>query len=380
MTTTTQPSTATTFSDLTTLRTGGPIGRLVETDTEKDFIAAISAADEAGEPLLVLGGGSNLVVSDEGFAGTVVRDRRSGIETVVNGCFGGANLIIPAGQNWDDVVAYAVAEDMVGVEALSGIPGSVGAAPVQNIGAYGQEISGTLALVRVWDRARARVQTYTVGELGLGYRTSLLKESMYAGDKDGRLWGPTPRYVVLEVQLQLRGANLSTPIAYSQLADKLDMRIGDRAQISQVREAVLALRRSKGMVLSEQDRDSWSAGSFFTNPVVPKTEADALPEAAPRYPVYLPTPEVTYRTSNGAVNPDLVKTSAAWLIEQAGFTRGFDIGGAVALSAKHTLAITNTGGGTTADVVALARHVRAGVQEKFGITLVPEPVLVGVEL
>lgn len=378
-----------TLAELTTLRVGGPVDAYVEATTEAELVDAVRAADAAGEPLLVLGGGSNLLVADDGFAGVVVRDLRSGVEvTGEDGC-GGANLVVPAGQDWDGLVSRAVAEGWVGVEALSGIPGTVGAAPVQNVGAYGQEVSGVVASVRTWDRALGRVRTLAVGELGFGYRTSLLKRSMHVRPEEeggDDVWYPSPRWVVLEVNLQMRLGTLSAPVAYPELARTLGVQVGERAPSADVREAVLALRGRKGMLLdtgATSDHDRWSAGSFFTNPVVPAAQAELLPADAPRYPVRSSRPVTTTGPSLGEIDPSLVKTSAAWLIEQAGFTKGFGVdgpGSTATLSTRHTLALTNRGGASAADVVRLARAVRDGVRERFGVELVPEPVLVGVAL
>lgn len=359
-------TTAPTLADLTTLRVGGPAARLVETTSEAELIEAVRAADEAGEPLLVLGGGSNVLVGDEGFAGAVVRDRRTGIAVPDHSACAGVTYTVPAGTPWDEVVAHAVEHRLYGVEALSGIPGSTGATPVQNVGAYGQEVAQTIADVRVWDRARSRVRTLPLVDLRFGYRTSLLKASTLgpSDDDPAAPWRPTPRYVVLDVTFQLRQGSLSAPIAYAELARTLGVAVGERAPLADVRAAVLDLRARKGMVLDAADHDTWSAGSFFTNPVLSATDAAALPDDAPRFPV-----------PSGAV-----KTSAAWLIEHAGFSRGFGLPGPAALSTKHTLALTNRGGATAADLLALARTVRDGVRERYGIDLTPEPVLVAATL
>lgn len=385
------------LAELTTLRVGGPADRYLEAHSEAELLEIVRAADEAGEPLLVVGGGSNLLVGDEGFGGVVVRDLRRGITVDAEDSCGGASFHAPAGQDWDELVARAVAEEWVGVEALSGIPGTVGAAPVQNIGAYGQDVAGVISTVRVWDRARSRVRTLALGELAFGYRTSLLKRSMHvdagAGSDDDGPWYPSPRYVVLDVGFQARLGSLSAPVAYPELARALDVQVGDRAPSADVRAAVLALRARKGMLLdgvgpdvdpaAGPDHDRWSAGSFFTNPVVPAEQADLLPAEAPRYPVRTATPSRTTGPSLGEIDPTLVKTSAAWLIEHAGFTKGFGVHGPSSLarlSTKHTLALTNRGGASAEDVVELARAVRDGVVEAFGVELVPEPVLVGVAL
>jgi UDP-N-acetylmuramate dehydrogenase len=330
----------------TTLRVGGPVADFVVATTEAELIEAVRQADAAGTPVLVLGGGSNVLVSDSGFDGRVVAVRTSGVRSDADAC-GGAVVRVAAGETWDDLVARAVDEGWVGVEALSGIPGEVGATPIQNVGAYGQEVSATIASVRCWDRQTGEVRTLFNRDCRFGYRTSRLKQE-------------PGRWVVLEVVLQLRLGDLGAPVAYAELARRLGIDIGARAPLADVRDAVLALRRGKGMVLDETDHDTWSAGSFFTNPILP---ADAVPEGAPAWP-----------------QPDgTVKTSAAWLIEHAGFERGHG-NDRVALSGKHTLALTNRGSATAADLVALAREVRDGVRARFGVELVNEPVLVGCAL
>ncbi|MGC4110918.1 MAG: UDP-N-acetylmuramate dehydrogenase [Nocardioides sp.] len=338
------------LADHTTLRLGGPALTWVRATTDDELIAAVSAADEAGEPVLVLAGGSNLVVADEGFAGTVVEVATSGVSADHEGddpTCGGVLVTIAAGESWDSLVAHAVAEHWVGVEALSGIPGSVGATPIQNVGAYGQEVAQTLASVRVWDRTLRGVRTFAAADCGFGYRTSRFKAD-------------PGRHVVLGVTFQLRQGELGTPVAYAELAGSLGVEPGTRAPASDVREAVLGLRRSKGMVLDAHDHDTWSAGSFFTNPVV---APDRIPEGAPSW-----------------AQPDgTAKTSAAWLIEHAGFGKGYG-DGAARVSTKHTLALTNRGGATTADLLDLAREIRDGVERTFGIRLVNEPVLVGCTL
>ncbi|MGN6251804.1 MAG: UDP-N-acetylmuramate dehydrogenase [Marmoricola sp.] len=336
----------------TTLRLGGPARCFVTATTEQELVAAVAAADERGEPLLVLGGGSNLVVGDEGFDGTVVHVATTGISADSDGpedlaCLGAVTLTVAAGEPWDALVGRAVASGWVGLEALSGIPGSTGATPIQNVGAYGQEVAQTVARVRTWDRRDRAQRTFAAADCGFGYRTSRFKEQ-------------PGRYVVLEVTFLLKQGTLGAPIGYAELARSLGVEVGGRAPLGEVRDAVLRLRRGKGMVLDAGDHDSWSAGSFFTNPVL---TADAVPDGAP-----------TWAQPDGRT-----KTSAAWLIEQAGFTRGYGSGPAT-VSGKHTLALTNRGGARTADLLSLAREIRAGVQDRFGITLEPEPVLVGCEL
>ncbi|QDB80273.1 UDP-N-acetylmuramate dehydrogenase [Georgenia sp. 311] len=373
-------ATTPTLADLTTLRVGGPVGRLVDTDTEADLVAAVQAADDEGTPLLVLGGGSNLLASDDVFPGVVVRDRRRGIERREQYACAGAFVAVPAGQPWDEVVATAVEEGWRGIEALSGIPGSTGATPVQNVGAYGQEVADTLETVRVYDRLTRRVRSLVASELGLGYRTSVLKRSLTdpaAGG--GRTWGPTGRYVVLEVGFQLALGTSSAPVRYAELARTLGVGLGERAPAARVREAVLELRRGKGMVLDDADHDTWSAGSFFTNPILTTEQADTLlPADAPRFPV-----EDRSRPSLGGeprTVEGLVKTSAAWLISRAGFERGYGDPERAALSGKHVLALTNRGRASAADILGLAAHIRDAVRDRFGIALVPEPVVVGLDL
>uniref|UniRef100_UPI0030F45464 UDP-N-acetylmuramate dehydrogenase n=1 Tax=Nocardioides sp. GXZ039 TaxID=3136018 RepID=UPI0030F45464 len=342
--------------DHTTLRLGGPARRLVTATTEADLVEAVRAADEAGEPVLVLGGGSNLVVDDEGFAGTVVRVATTGITSDlpddVDSACGGAMVTVAAGEDWDGFVAHAVQRGWVGVEALSGIPGAVGSTPIQNVGAYGQEVAQTIARVRVYDRSSGGIRTFAGPDCGFGYRASRFKADRY--DAAGG------RHVVLDVTFQLPLGTMSAPIAYAELARTLGVEQGQRAPLADVRAAVLGLRAGKGMVLDAADHDTWSAGSFFTNPIVPAAD---VPDGAPAWPA----------------GDGLAKTSAAWLIEHAGFGRGYGTGPA-RLSTKHTLALTNRGEASTADLLALAREIRDGVQAAYGLTLVPEPVLVGCAL
>lgn len=333
----------------TTLRLGGPAAHYVEAGTEQELVGAVRSADEAGEPVLLVAGGSNLVVADDGFPGTVVKVATRGVSVDQDDC-SGATVRVAAGEDWDAFVARTVEEGWIGVEALSGIPGSVGATPIQNVGAYGQEVAQTIASVRCWDRREAAFRTLAAADCGFGYRTSRFKQD-------------PGRFVVLSVTFQLRLGDLGAPVRYAELARTLGVEPGERVGLARVREAVLALRRGKGMVLDPDDHDTWSAGSFFTNPVLPADRAEALPEQAPRWP-----------------QPDgRVKTSAAWLIEQAGFGKGYGNERA-ALSTKHTLALTHRGGGTTADLVTLAREIRAGVEQRFGVRLENEPVMVGCAL
>ncbi len=334
------------LAGLTTLRLGGPARRLLVAETEDEVVEAVRAADTDSEPLLVLGGGSNLVVADEGFDGTVLQVATRGVAVAA---LAEHALQVEAGVDWDHVVRLTVDEGYAGLEALSGIPGRVGAAPIQNVGAYGQEVAQTVGWVRALDRSTHDVVLLGPEECGFGYRDSVFKRS--------------DRYVVLAVAFALEHSRLGAPVRYAELARRLGVEVGERVPATDVRAAVLELRRGKGMVLDAEDHDTWSAGSFFTNPLLPADQAAALPENAPRWP-----------TDDGRV-----KTSAAWLIEQAGIGKGHG-SGAARVSTKHTLALTNRGAATTAELLVLAREIRAAVQDRFGVTLVPEPVLVGAEL
>ena len=333
----------------TTLRLGGPAERLVEARSAEEIVGAVRAADSAGEPLLLLGGGSNVVVADEGVPGTALLIRSTGL--VADDRHDGTVVVtVEAGEDWDAVVARTVRDGFGGLECLSGIPGSTGATPVQNVGAYGVEIADVLVDVDLYDRRTGAVRTVPAAELGLGYRASVLKHRDDA--------------VVLRVRFLLRTDGRSAAIRYPELARALGVEVGATVPAAAAREAVLGLRRGKGMVLDAADHDTWSAGSFFTNPVIAAADVPDVPEL-PRWPV----------------GHDRVKLPAAWLIEHAGFGRGYaGPGGRVALSSKHVLALSNRGGGTAADLLALAREVRDGVRSRFGVTLVPEPVLVGCAL
>ncbi len=354
--------TQTLLSSLTTAGVGGPAARYVEARTEAEIIDAVRTADAAGEQVLILGGGSNLLVADGGFAGTVVKIASEGFTVNAEDSCGGVAVVVQAGHNWDALVEHAVRHAWSGIEALSGIPGATGGTPVQNVGAYGADVSQTIAAVRTWDRQRNAVQTFTNSELKFGYRDSILKQTTVSG---------SPRYVVLTVEFQLPLGRMSAPIRYAELARALGVEVGQRAYSNDVRREVLRLRASKGMVWDAGDRDTYSTGSFFTNPIVPAETADRLPADAPRFPA-------------GAEG--MVKLSAAWLIDRAGFGKGFGLepdsvsGGRASLSTKHTLAITNRGGASTDDVLAIAREVRSGVADRFGIELHPEPLLIGVDL
>ena len=369
----------TTLAELTTLRVGGPVGTYVEATTQSELTEAIREADAAGTPVLVIGGGSNIMASDAGFDGLVIRDARAEVSLVSDSVCGGVEITATAGTTWDDLVREAIASEWAGFAPLSGIPGTVGAAPVQNIGAYGAEVAELIASVRAWDRLRNRVVWLALGELGLAYRDSRLKQSLTDTEAGGgRLWGPTGRWVVLDATFAVRQGSLSSRIAYSQLAGALGVELGERVPERELREAVLELRRSKGMVLDGADHDTWSAGSFFTNPILTTEQAEQLPEDAPRFPV-TDHSQVVLGTKAAPVIEGLVKTSAAWLIDHAGFTKGFAVeaGAPAGLSTKHVLALTNRGGATGTDLARLRDAVVTGVRERYGVTLVPEPVQVG---
>ena len=325
------------LADLTTLAVGGPIERLVEVEDAAELVAAVREADESGRPLLLLGGGSNVVAPDEGWPGDVVAVRSRGIERT------GERLVVQAGHDWDDLVAYTVRNELAGMEALSGIPGSTGATPVQNVGAYGQEVAQTVTAVRVYDRAEKSEYTLTPAECGFAYRDSRLKRE-------------PGRFVVLDVTFALHAGELSRPVGYAELARRLGVEIGEQAPLADVRAAVLELRRGKGMVLDPADPDSRSAGSFFTNPIVP---AERAVEGCPSWP-----------TGDGHV-----KLSAAWLVQHAGFGRGTREGH-VGTSSRHSLALTTEPGATAGELLAFADRVVATVRETFGVTLEREPTAV----
>lgn len=350
------------------MRVGGPAQRLVTVETTDELVDATREIDDADEPLLLLAGGSNLVISDEGFAGSVVRIATGGVtvESADSDTDACVNVRVAAGEVWDDVVIQAVAHGWSGIEALSGIPGSAGATPIQNVGAYGQEVAQTITAVRVWDRREQQVRTFANADCGFTYRHSLFKAQ--------------PRYVVLDVVFALRVTTLSGPVAYADLARALGVEVGQRVPIQDAREAVLAQRRQRGMVLDAADHDTWSCGSFFTNPTM---SAGAYAELQDRVQLRLGDvgePDATINVPRFDAPAGRVKTSAAWLIERAGFPKGYGMPGPAALSTKHVLAVTNRGSATTADIVALATEIRNGVHNAFGVNLVNEPVLVGTSL
>jgi UDP-N-acetylmuramate dehydrogenase len=355
------------LSELTTMRVGGPARELVTATTRDEIVAAARRVWSAGDEWLVLGGGSNVVVSDEGFDGTVIHVATRGIDRAP---YVVPRLLVQAGEPWDAVVAYAVEHGLAGIEALSGIPGSAGAAPMQNIGAYGQEVGDALVAIEFLDYLTGEIEHVPASELNLGYRTSALKRGRQG--------------VVLAIELELTPATEGT-VGYEQLAAALGVAVGARAPLADIRARVLELRASKGMVLDPDDPDSVSCGSFFTNPIVPENFARRLPTDAPRWPVEPEPAPVAVPLGAEPVAPvpesGLVKLSAAWLIEQAGISRGFRLPGShAAISGKHTLAITNRGDATADEIAQLARYIRTRVAAQFGVDLQPEPVAVGVEL
>ncbi|MCV7628909.1 UDP-N-acetylmuramate dehydrogenase [Micrococcus luteus] len=395
------------LADHTTTRVGGPARGWVTARTEAEAIEAVRAADAAGEPLFVLGGGSNTLMADAGFPGTVVRLAFAGIH-VLDGPVPGEGETPPAddgarpaghegeavvvrvaaGHPWDDAVAWTVAHGLGGIEALSGIPGSAGATPVQNVGAYGADVSQVLVALRAWDREAGDVVELTPADLRFGYRDSVIKRSML------ETGAPSPRWIVLSIDLRLRRASSdaepTAPVRYGQLAAALDVEEGAHAPLAVVRREVLALRAAKGMVSDPADPDTWSTGSYFTNPIVPASVRASLPEGAP-----------AFAAGEAEDGTPLVKLSAAWLIDRAGFAKGFGLpevapreggpdgrgadgtglaGGRASVSTKHTLAMTNRGDATTEDVLTIARTVRDGVRERFGVELHPEPMIIGTSL
>lgn len=335
------------LSNHTTLRVGGPANNFVRASNEAEIIAAIESAGD--QPILILGSGSNVLISDTGFPGTVIQlssGSKTQLAAEVDAC-SGATLNIGAGENWDDFVKTTIDRGWAGLETLSGIPGTVGAAPIQNIGAYGHEVSEFIMRVRTYDRQNKTLKTFTNQECEFTYRDSVFKKN-------------PGRFVILEVQFNLRRGEMTSPISYTELATELGIEVGQKADVIKTREAVLKIRGRKGMLLDPNDKDTFSAGSFFTNPIVPE---HLIPEGAPKFP-----------QGDGTF-----KTSAAWLIEQSGIYKGQKLNGA-AISHKHVLAITNVDNAKAADIAALAMEVKDAVKMKFGIELIPEVNLVGINL
>jgi len=349
------------LSGYTTLRLGGPARCFVEARAEQDVTAAVSAADKRGEPVLVLGGGSNLVIADEGFPGTVVHVATRGIRFGRRD--GMVSVTVAAGEDWDGLVARCVSERLTGLECLSGIPGLAGATPIQNVGAYGQEVSETITAVRAYDRLAGGIVELAHADCGFGYRTSAFKRAPH-------------RFVVLDVTFELARDGLSQPVRYAELATALRVAAGERVTLGEARSVILGLRRGKGMVLDPDDPDTRSVGSFFTNPVLGPAQLAALEAAV----LAACGPGVRVPRFPGAAGR--VKVPAAWLIERAGYGKGHAGSGrdGARISSKHTLALVNPGGATTASLVALAAEIRNGVRDAFGVELVSEPVLVGVSL
>ena len=338
--------TANDLSNFTTLGVGGPAAKIIHAKTEAELISAVKAADDSKTPLLILGGGSNVLISDSGFAGTVVRVETTGNSFEIDACSGGT-LTVSAGADWDEFVAFTIEKGLANLESLSGIPGTVGGSPIQNIGAYGHEVSEVIARVQTYDRKLQEVKTFTASECKFGYRSSIFKAELN-------------RYVILDVTFQLRIGEASLPIGYAELANALGVEIGARVAITKVRDAVLKLRSAKGMLINEGIN---SAGSFFMNPILNKNDAEKLPSDAPRWPM-----------------PDgKVKTSAAWLMEHAGVSKGDQLAGAQ-ISPKHVLALSNSGDATAKDLIELAKSAQEKVRAKFGITLQSEVQLVGLSL
>jgi len=349
----------TSLADYTTLGLGGPARTFVSASAEADLVESVRAADAAGEPVLLIGGGSNLVISDAGFPGTAIHIGTRGLAYAQAGV-NAVDATVAAGEDWDDVVAATVADGLAGLETLSGIPGRAGATPIQNVGAYGREVAEVITQVRVYDRQDDQITVIPNEACSFAYRTSLFKAI-------------GPRYVVLAVTFRLAAQPLSMPVKYAELAAELGVQVGQRAGVSDVRAAVLKIRARKGMVLSPGDPDTRSAGSFFTNPIISLDQFARVEATAADRGIAGPVPR--YGAGDG-----LVKVSAAWLIECSGFAKGYGAPAPARVSSKHTLALTNTGNATTADLVALAREIVEGVQATFDVTLTPEPTLIGVTL
>lgn len=332
------------LSKHTTLRVGGPATNFVKASNESEIVDAITKAGE--QPILILGSGSNVLISDTGFPGTVIKIENNQLSAEVDAC-SGATLNIGAGEDWDAFVKTTIDRGWAGLETLSGIPGTVGASPIQNIGAYGHEVSEFVMRVRTYDRQSKAIKTFTNDECQFSYRNSIFKKN-------------PGRYVILEVQFNLRRGEMSDPITYEELAKELQISVGQKSEVTKVRAAVLKIRARKGMLLDDNDPDTYSAGSFFTNPIV---EEHLIPAGAPKFP-----------QGDGTF-----KTSAAWLIENSGIEKGQQLNGA-RVSTKHVLAIANSDGAKASDIAALAIQMRDAVKMKFGIELTPEVNLIGLSL
>jgi UDP-N-acetylmuramate dehydrogenase len=336
------------LADLTTLRLGGPAARIITATTADELVQTVLTADQERQPVLIVGGGSNLVVGDAGWDGLVVTVRTRGVTIDTAG--DSVRVTVAAGQPWDEFVEMTVSDGISGLAPMSGVPGLTGATPVQNVGAYGAEVGQTISGLTVYDRNETEIRHWTPSECAFGFRTSAFKH--------------TDRYIVLDVTFDLRRSPLAGPVRYLELARRLGVEPDDSVPQDHLRAAVLDLRRSKGMLLDAADHDTWSVGSFFVNPFV---GADEVPDGCPAWSV---------------AGSDLVKLSAAWLIEQAGFGKGYGLErgrGSVAISTKHALALTNRGDATTAELLDLAAEIRAGVHGRFGVRLRPEAHLSGVD-
>jgi UDP-N-acetylmuramate dehydrogenase len=339
----------------TTLGLGGPARRFAKVTNEDELREALASATAAHEPVLVLGGGSNLVIGDAGFAGLVIQvamtQRTQTMFDYHSEQF--TEFGVGAGVVWDDFVQEMVSSGHAGVECMSGIPGLVGATPMQNVGAYGQEVSDTIIDVRAFDRQTGEIVTMSPEDCVFGYRTSVFRGS--------------DRWIILEVGFRLRRFpyELSSHIMYPELAKALGVAENERVPLAEVRRVVLELRRGKGMVVDPDDPESRSAGSFFTNPLVDEDQLAALAARLPgvTFPQYL---QVDGRT----------KLAAAWLIERAGFKKGFTLG-RVGISKKHALALVNRGGATTRELLDFAASIQQGVRDRLGIELQLEPIVVG---
>lgn len=327
---------------LTTLQVGGPARYLIEAASPDDVREAVSFARDSKRPLFVLGRGSNLLVSDSGFPGVVLKIAIAGIEQPSPGLFD-----VGAGHDWDSFVAYAVAHDCAGVECLSGIPGTVGGTPIQNVGAYGQEVSSTIVTVRVFDPATGAFHDFTNAECGFGYRASNFNRD------------PARGLIVTRVTYQLTPGGAPSR-EYADLRKRFPD--GTTPSLQAVRDAILEIRRGKGMLLDPADADSRSAGSFFKNPIVSQDHYARL--------------AAEYDMPKWWAGLNRMKLSAAWLVENAGFPRGY-AQGSVGISTKHALAIVNRGGATAADVTALRDEIISRVQERYGVVLLQEPVWLG---
>jgi UDP-N-acetylmuramate dehydrogenase len=366
------------LSDYTTLGLGGPAKTFVSASVEDTLTAAVRSADAAREPVLVIGGGSNLVIADAGFDGTVIHVNTRGVSyTPSRDGADRVDVTVAAGEDWDDVVAATIAEGLAGLECLSGIPGRAGGTPVQNVGAYGHDVAEVITQVRVYDRQEDQIRIIPNEFCTFAYRTSLFKsgrpESLVSWPGGASAWtAPQPRHVVLDVTFRLARQVLSTPVKYAELAAELGVVMGEQTGAGEVRSAVLKIRARKGMVLNPGDPDTRSAGSFFTNPVISAGEF-AMVEAAAADRGAGPVPR--FPAGDG-----LVKVPAAWLIEHSGFAKGYGAPGPARVSSKHTLALVNAGDATTADLLALAREIVSGVRAAYGVTLTPEPILIGVAL